>query len=55
MMAVAYIKSQVHITSAQILGLLWHDLLNTLILCRIFDAGVKPPPQLPSSRLTFPS
>ena len=36
MMAVAYIKSQVHITSAQILGLLWHDLLNTLISVQNF-------------------
>jgi hypothetical protein len=31
MMAVAYIKSQVHITSAQTLDLLWHDLSNKLI------------------------
>jgi hypothetical protein len=36
MMAVAYIKSQVHITSAQILGSLWPDLLNTLISVQKF-------------------
>jgi hypothetical protein len=36
MMAVPYIKSQVHIPSAQILGLLWHDLLDTLISVQNF-------------------
>ncbi len=38
MMAVAYIKSQLHNTSAQIPGLrlLWPDLLNTLISAQDF-------------------